>query len=299
MPEPLPAPRTDPKGLAYGTAAYLCWGLAPLYFKAVKAASPAEIVSHRVIWSVLLLGVLVAASGRQRELAPALRPPGRLAIYALTTSLISFNWGLFIWAVNGGHLLEASLGYFINPLVNVLLGVLFLGERLSRLQRVAVALAAVGVALLVLNAGVFPWISLGLAASFGLYGLVRKRAAVDPLLGLLIETSLLAPLALAWLFHLQLAGTSHFGSDPRLTALLVISGVITSLPLVWFTHGVRRLPLSTMGLLQYLTPTGHFLLAVWLYGEPFTAAHVATFACIWASLAVFTVDALGLGNARR
>jgi chloramphenicol-sensitive protein RarD len=278
------------RGLAYALAAYLSWGLLPLYFKALQPVPALEILAHRVVWSLLLLAGLLAARGG----AAAFRAPfrrDRLPLLAVTTALISVNWLVYIWAVQAGRVLEASLGYFVNPLVNVLLGVVFLGESLSGRQRAAVAIAGVGVAVLVVRAGTFPWISLVLAASFGLYGLLRKRAAVDPVGGLLGETALLAPAALAYLALRAHAGTGAFGSFPRVTLLLAAAGAITALPLVWFTLGIHRLRLSTMGLLQYVAPSGQFLLAVLLYREPFGRAHAAAFAFIWASLAVYSWDA--------
>ncbi len=278
------------RGLAYALAAYLSWGLLPLYFKALRPVPALEILAHRVLWSLALLAGLLAARGGWA----AFRAPFRrdkLPLLAVTTTLISVNWLVYIWAVQVGRVLEASLGYFVNPLVNVLLGVLFLGESLSGRQRAAVALAGVGVAVLVVRAGTFPWISLVLATSFGLYGLLRKRAAVDPVGGLLGETALLAPPALAYLALRAEAGTGAFGTNPGVTVLLAAAGVITALPLVWFTLGIHRLRLSTMGLLQYVAPSGQFLLAVLLYREPFGPAHAAAFVFIWASLAIYSWDA--------
>lgn len=278
------------RGLAYALAAYLSWGLLPLYFKALRPVPALEILAHRVLWSLALLAGLLAARGGWA----AFRAPFRrdkLPLLAVTTALISVNWLVYIWAVQVGRVLEASLGYFVNPLVNVLLGVLFLGESLSGRQRAAVALAGVGVLVLVVRAGTFPWISLVLATSFGLYGLLRKRAAVDPVGGLLGETALLAPPALAYLALRAEAGTGAFGTAPGVTVLLAAAGVITALPLVWFTLGIHRLRLSTMGLLQYVAPSGQFLLAVLLYREPFGPAHAAAFVFIWASLAIYSWDA--------
>lgn len=278
------------RGLAYALAAYLSWGLLPLYFKALRPVPALEILAHRVVWSLLLLAALLAWTGG----AAAFRAPFRrdkLPLLALTTALISINWLVYIWAVQAGRVLEASLGYFVNPLVNVLLGVAFLGESLSRRQRAAVALAGAGVAVLVLRAGTFPWISLVLATSFGLYGLLRKRAAIDPVGGLLGETALLAPAALAYLASRAQAGTGAFGTGPRVTLLLAAAGATTALPLIWFTLGIHRLRLSTMGLLQYVAPSGQFLLAVLLYREPFGPAHAAAFGFIWASLALYSWDA--------
>ena len=273
-----------------GAGAFLWWGIAPLYFKAVKQVPSLEILAHRVVWSVALLVVIVAAMGRLRDLRPAVR--GRLHMYVATTALVSVNWLLFIWAVNNDHVLEASLGYFINPLVSVVLGVSVLGERLNDRQKAAVGLAAIGVLILVVRAGVFPWISLALALTFAFYGLLRKRAQIDPFIGLLVETALLAPIAIAFLVFLESRGEGFFASSTPMSLMLIAAGPVTSVPLVLFAAGVRRLPLSMIGLLQYLAPTGQFLLAVLAFGEPFTAAHVATFSCIWTSLAIYSGDAI-------
>lgn len=254
-----------------------------MYFRALAGVPPLEIAAHRAAWSAALLLVVVAALRRGRVLADVVKQPRQIGVLVATTLLISGNWLLFIWAIQQGRLLEASLGYFINPLVNVLLGVVFLGETLRRLQKVAVALAAVGVSVLVVRLGHLPWISLTLASSFGLYGLLRKRFAIDAVVGLFVETGLLAPFAIAFL------GTQGTAAP---SGLLAASGVITAVPLVLFTEGAKRLTLSTIGLMQYVAPTGQFLIAVLVFGEPFTAAHAATFACIWVSLAIYTADAV-------
>ena len=259
-----------------------------MYFRALKGIPPLEIAAHRAVWSAgLLLGVVVALR-RGPTLRALMKQPRQLGVLVATTLLISGNWLLFIWAIEQGRLLEASLGYFINPLVNVLLGVVFLGETLRRAQKVAVALAAVGVSVLIVRLGHLPWISLTLASSFGLYGLLRKRFQIDAIVGLFVETGLLAPFALAFI---GTRGTAEPGW------LLAASGVITAVPLVLFTEGARRLTLSTVGLMQYLAPTGQFLIAVFAFGEPFTAAHAATFACIWGSLALYTADAVRASRA--
>jgi chloramphenicol-sensitive protein RarD len=286
--------RKDPTatGLAHGLAAYLVWGLSPVYFKALSKVPPLEILSHRVAWSVALLAAAVAASGSFGELRRSLASGRALVTLGATTVLISGNWLLYIWAVNSGHLLEASLGYFVNPLVNVLLGVIFLRERLSRPQGVAVTLAGAGVVWLLLGYGRFPWISLTLATSFGLYGLLRKSAGLGAVTGLLAETALLAPAALAYLGARAASGAGAFGAGWSVSLLLAAAGAITSVPLVWFALAVRRLKLSTMGVLQYVAPSLQFALAVWLYREPFTRTHLVTFALIWASLALYSWDAL-------
>jgi chloramphenicol-sensitive protein RarD len=278
------------KGLAAAVAAYLSWGFLPLYFKALRGVPAIEVLAHRVIWSVLLLGVVTVALRRGGAVAAAFAR-GKRATLVASTLLIAANWLIYIWAVQAGRVLDASLGYFVNPLVNVLLGAAFLGETLTARQRVAVALAGTGVVALVVRAGTFPWIGLLLALSFGLYGLLRKRAGIDAIGGLLAETALLAPVALALVIARGAAGTGAFGHGAGTTALLVAAGPITAIPLVWFAMGVQRLRLATMGLVQYLAPTGQFLLAVALYREPFGPAHAIAFACIWASLALYPWDA--------
>ncbi|HET8539093.1 MAG TPA: EamA family transporter RarD [Anaeromyxobacter sp.] len=284
------------RGVAYAVTTYLAWGLLPLYFKALRAVPAVEVLAHRVVWSLLLLAAVVGARAGARGLAAPFRRVGPLAA---TTALIATNWLVYIWAVQSGRVLEASLGYFVNPLVNVLLGVAFLDEALSRRQRAAVALAGAGVAVLVVRAGTIPWISLVLAATFGLYGLLRKRAAIDPIGGLLAETALLAPPAIALLAWRAAAGAGAFGTGAGTSLLLAAAGPITALPLVGFGLAVHRLRLSTMGLVQYLAPTGQFLLAVLLYREPFGPAHAAAFGLIWAALALYTTDAIARSRTER
>ncbi|HEU4383446.1 MAG TPA: EamA family transporter RarD [Anaeromyxobacteraceae bacterium] len=279
-------------GLLPALGAYLVWGLSPVYFKALSGVPPIEILCHRVAWSVALLAAAVALAGGFAELRRALGSRRARLTLGATTVLISGNWLLYIWAVNSGHLLEASLGYFVNPLVNVLLGVVFLRESLSRAQGLAVALAGAGVLWMVLSYGRFPWISLTLATTFGLYGLLRKSAGVGALSGLFCETALLAPAALLYLGLAAGAGSGAFGSGWRISLLLAAAGAITAVPLVWFAVAVRRLRLSTMGFLQYLAPSLQFALAVWLYREPFTRSHLTTFGFIWTSLGLYTWDAV-------
>jgi chloramphenicol-sensitive protein RarD len=279
-------------GLAYGLAAYLAWGVSPVYFKALGHVPPLQILAHRVVWSVVLLAALLAASGRMGAVRRSLAEPRRIALLAGTAALISVNWFLYIWAIHSGRLLEASLGYFVNPLVNVLLGVVFLHETLSPRQRLAVALAAAGVLVLLVRLGTFPWLAFALAISFGVYGLLRKRAGVDALGALVVETAVLSPIALAFLSAVGASGDGAFGSSAATTALLVSAGAVTALPLLWFGHAVQRLRLSTVGLVQYVAPTAQFLLAVLAYREPFGSAHAIAFACIWVSLAIYTADAL-------
>jgi chloramphenicol-sensitive protein RarD len=280
-------------GLAYGIASYGIWGLVPIYFKAVAEVPALEIVAHRVVWSVLILSVVLIVQRRWGEARAAATDPRALRVLLLTTILIAINWFLFIWAVAHDRVLQASLGYFINPLVNVFLGIFFLRERLSRAGAAAVLLAALGVGYLALLGGEFPWIALVLAFSFGLYGLLRKTARVGAVAGLAVETSLMVPAALVYLGWCGARGSLHFGSGSiSIDVLLVLSGAVTAVPLICFTMAARLLPLSTMGFLQYLAPSGHFLLAVLVYGEPLGVHHLVTFGCIWTALAIFSVDQL-------
>lgn len=292
-PPPFVSPHDTAVGLAAALGAFVIWGIAPVYFKAVGAAGPLEVVSHRVVWTVLMLGGLVAALGRLDRLAAVVSSPRLLRASLISTLLICTNWLVFIWAVNADLVLHASLGYYINPLVNVLLGMLFLGERLNRWQTAAVILAAVAVGNLILALGVVPWVSLTLGFSFGFYALVRKRAGVDPLVGLLIETSLLAPVGLAFLLWLGATDGGQFWTGgPWISVLLFVSGLVTGVPLVLFLTGAQKLTLASIGLMQYLAPTMHFLLAVLAFGEPFTSAHLVTFAVIWTGLALYSWDAI-------
>jgi chloramphenicol-sensitive protein RarD len=288
-----PPPDSSAGGLLHAVLAFTVWGLTAIYFKALAHVRPLELAAHRVVWAAGFLVVLLALMGRLRPLLSARPTFRRGGLYLFTAPLISGNWLLYIWAVNNGRLLEASLGYFINPLVNVLLGLVFLRETLNRRQQLSILLAAVGVLYQVLRHGELPVISLALATSFGVYGLVRKKGRVDPISGLLVETLLLAPVALLYLGILAANGTGAFiTTGPSTTVLLSLAGAITALPLIWFQLGANRLKLSTIGVLQYLAPSCQLLLAIFLYGERFTTAHGVTFAFIWASLALYTFDAL-------
>ena len=278
-------------GMAAAVAAFLMWGLFPLYWKMLAAVPALEVVAHRTAWGLVAVAAWVTLRGRWEDARAIASRPGTILRLAGSAVLIGLNWLLYIWAVVHGHVVEASLGYYVNPLVNVLLGVLVLRERLGRAQRIAVALAAAGVAVLTLGHGNLPWIALALAVSFGLYGLARKTVGADAVVGLLWETGILAPAAAGYLVALELRGSGAFGpSDPGTSALLALGGAVTAVPLVLFALGARALPLSTVGLLQYLSPTMQFLLAVLVFREPFTPAHAAAFACIWTALAVLTWD---------
>lgn len=283
-------------GLLLGLGAYLLWGVLPLYFKAIAHVDPVEIVAHRIIWSLLFLGALATLWRRWPMIRTALATPKVLGILVLTALLIGVNWLIYIWAVLNGHVLEGSLGYYLNPLVNVLLGVVILKEKLTRAQGAAVLLAAAGVAVLAFGAGSGLWISLSLACSFALYGFLRKVAPVESIEGLSVETLILAPLALGWVLWLNLQGQGGLGVDTLTTILLVMAGAITAIPLLLFTAAAKRLPYSTLGFLQYIAPSLQFLLAVLVFGEKLTAAHIVCFAAIWAALAVFAFEGVRLGR---
>lgn len=279
------------RGLWYGVAAYGLWGLVPVFWKQLAGIAPVEVLAHRAVWGLLVLVALVAVVRSGPALRAAMRDRRTLAVMACSGALIAVNWGTFVAAVTTGHLLDASLGYFINPLLSVLLGTVVLRERLRRLQWVAIALAAVGVGVLTWRAGRVPWISLVLASSFAVYGLVRKQARVDTLVGSTIETALLAPIAAIYLGALAAQGGGALGhASAGTVVLLVATGVVTAGPLLLFTAAARRLPLSTVGFLQYLAPTGQFLIAVFAFGEPFAHEQLVAFALIWAGLAAFSVD---------
>ncbi len=283
-------------GAAYAFGAYLIWGFFPAYWKLLGGVAPGTIIAHRIAWSFVFVAGLMAVGQKWGELRAVLRNRRVLRVLAISTALISCNWLLFIWAVNSGHVTEASLGYYINPLVNVLLARLFLGERLRRLQLVAVAFAMAGVLWLAVGLGVVPWVSLTLAATFGLYGLLRKQAPVEALTGLTVETALATPIALAYLLLFVPAG-ARFGGSAGEAALLVGSGVATAVPLLWFAMGARRLRYSTLGIIQYVAPTCQLGLAVLAYGEPFTARHAVTFGLIWTAVALYAADGFFFGRA--
>ena len=278
-------------GIAYAILAFAAWGLFPLYFRRIASVPPLEVVLHRSVWSLLFVLMLLAALRRFSWLRPVLAEPRRLGLFALSAALLSGNWLVYVYAVHSGQVVEASLGYFINPIVNVLLGVLVLHERLERVQWAAVALATAGVLWLTLLHGRLPWIALVLAVSFGLYGLMRKTASLGALEGLALETMLLAPLVLPALLWWTLGGSGAMArGDLALDAWLVIGGPLTALPLLLFAAGARRLPLATIGLLQYLSPTIQLALGVWVFHEPFDRARLAGFALIWAALLLYSLD---------
>lgn len=295
MPSPVPTPdrAIARRGLAYGLGAYILWGILPVYFKALGGVASIDIVAHRVLWSVPFLALLVAIVGGWTQVRQALARPRLVALLALSALLIAVNWLLYVYAVISGHILAGSLGYYLNPLMNVLLGRIVLSEKLGPLQWLAVALAALGVAALAAGAMDHLWISLSLAVSFATYGLIRKLAPVDAVAGLSIETSLLFPFALAWLWlglGAELGGgTMGFGDDWTVSILLAAAGVVSTIPLLLFTGAARRLRYSTLGMLQFIAPTLQFLIAVFVYGERFTTVHAFAFGAIWGALLLYVI----------
>lgn len=298
-----PVPSSARQGVVYGLLAYTLWGCVPVYFHAVSAVAPLEVLAHRVVWSAVFLLLFTWLRGRGRDLRAAFADRRTVLTLAATTILIATNWYTFIWTVTTRQILQSSLGYYINPLVSVLLGFLFLGERLRPAQRAAVALAAAAVIYLGISYRQVPHLALVLAFSFGVYGLLRKRARADALIGLTVETLLLLPAALAFLLWRHGAGELAFGHGAArlglsagraagLDALLVAAGLVTAVPLLWYANAVRRLRLATIGFLQFVSPSLQFLLAVAAYGERFGPTNAVAFAFIWTALALYSWDTL-------
>ena len=278
-------------GVMFAVSAFLIWGISPIYWKALRAVPAFEIILHRIVWSFFFLVPLIIVMRRWKDFIDVLKNYRTLLILLFTALIIGANWLLYIWAVNNDQLLQASLGYYINPLVNVVLGMVFLKERLRPLQILAVLLATAGVLYLTIYYGEFPWIALTLAVSFGLYGLIRKVAPVGSLVGLTVETLLLSIPALVYLFYLDNQGAGNiFRVSLKLDLLLMGCALATAIPLLFFTLGARRLYLSTVGLLQYIAPSCMFVLAVFLFREPFSKVQVVTFVFIWTALAIYSTD---------
>ena len=277
-------------GILYAATAYATWGLFPIYFKALQAIPPEQIVLHRITWSLAFLTIVLTRRRQWAWLGEVARKPKVLGGFAVSALLLSVNWLIYIWAVQNGRMVDASLGYFINPLVNVLLGLLLLRERLRPIQWTAVGLAASGVAWLTWQSGQLPWVALSLAATFGLYGLLRKTAVLGALEGLALETLLLFPFAMTWLAVLSIEHRNVFFDVPFY--LLAAAGPITAIPLLLFASAARRIPLSLLGMLQYIGPTLQLLIGIWLYHEPFGEARLAGFALTWSALAVYSLESL-------
>ena len=281
----------DRTGFALGLSAYALWGVLPLYFKALETVPAVDIVAHRVLWSLPVLAALIGLSRGWGQVRQAIGDRRTIAILVVTAILIAVNWLLYVWAVTHGHILAASFGYYLNPIANVLLGRFVLHERLSRLQWTAVGIAAAGISVLAAGALSQLWISLALCVSFALYGLLRKIVTADAVTGLAVETAILFPPAIAWLAVQAFTGQPVMGVTTTDSSLLVLAGIVSTTPLLLFTAAAKRLPLSTMGMLQFIAPTLQFLIGV-AYGEHLTAAHIVAFAAIWAALVLYGVGLL-------
>jgi chloramphenicol-sensitive protein RarD len=283
----------ETSALLAGIAAFTTWGLIPGYWKLLKSIPSSEILAHRFVWTTLFLSVLLTWQRRWHEVKVNSQSRRALLFCLASGSAIAVNWFLFIWAVIIGRVIETSLGYFMTPLVNVLFGALFFRERLTRPQLLAVLLATIGVLNLTFGYGYFPWVALSLCTSFGLYGFLRKKSGTAAIPGLFFETMAIVPLAILYLTFLSVRGQLAFGHiSPRLSILLISTGIVTAVPLLWFGHAARHLRLTTIGFLQYLAPTCTFFLGVFVYHEPFTRAHLITFGLIWIAIAIFTGEAV-------
>lgn len=281
------------RGALAAALCYLCWGLVPLFWRQLAGVDARELIAHRLAWSLVFLGLVILVRGGWREVRAALASRRSFWINLVSSSLLTANWLIYVWGVNTGHLIECSLGYFLVPLLNVAMGRLVLHEKLRFIQWVAIGFAAAGVGLHVLQLGRLPWIALSLALTFGAYGLLRKRSPLGPLTGLTVETLLLAPVAAGFLLWRQHTGEGALGHRDFITQLLVLStGIVTAIPLLLFAYGARRIRLSTLGLLQYITPSVQFALGFWVYHEPFSAERAWSFAIIWAGLVLYTIDSV-------
>ncbi|MBP5190452.1 MAG: EamA family transporter RarD [Bacteroidales bacterium] len=282
----------DRKGLVYGFLCYFIWGLFPLYWRMLEEVDSFEILAHRMLWSGIFMVSLFVGIRRVR-LRDHIKCPQQYLMLLVTSVLISFNWGLYIWAINHGYILQSSLGYYINPLVNVLLGYLFLHERLNRAQTIALLLALAGVLYFTINYGHFPLISIGLAFSFGIYGLLKKKMGLNATPALTVETIWMMPVAIVYITFLYANGQSAMNSfEPMTWLLLLLAGAVTAIPLLLYGKAAERITLTTLGFLQYVSPTGQFLIGILIYKETFTTAHIVCFSSIWLGLIIFTFDML-------
>jgi chloramphenicol-sensitive protein RarD len=287
------------RGFGFAVSAYVFWGILPVYMKALAHVPPSEVVAHRVIWSVPVAGAILWATGRTGDLGRALREPRTLAMAALTAAIISVNWGIYVWAIGAGVALDAALGYYVNPLFSVLLGAVFLKERLAPAQVAAIALAAVAVVVLTWETGRVPVAALGLMLTWGAYAYFKRSLPIGPNQGFLLEVLLLTPFALGWLVILAVRGEAHFGGAAEDTWLLAGAGLVTAIPLILYAHGAKGLRLSTIGILQYISPTLIFLSAVFVFGEEFGRAERIAFPLIWAALAIYTLSLVRSARAAR
>lgn len=289
----------SPKGLAYALLTYVMWGLLPLYIRELSHISPTEVIAHRILWSVPIAAAVLIAQGRTADIRAAATQPRLLAMGVLTASLITANWLIYVWSIANGHTVEAALGYYMNPLFSVLLAALLLGERLGRLQWVAVGLALLAVIILTVETGSLPLVAVGLFFSWGFYAFFKRSLPLGPNQGFLLEVGLLSLPALGYLFWLHANGGGHFGKSWSDTLLLIGCGPITAIPLMFYANAAKLLKLSTIAILQYITPTMVFLIAVLVFGEPFDGAKRVAFPLIWLALAVYSYTLLRAARERR
>ncbi len=279
------------KGILNGIAAYALWGFFPIYWKFLHQVSALQVIGHRISWSFILLIIIIFLTRQWKDFRSAALTPKIISIYAIASVLLTINWLVYVWGVNAGFIVETSLGYFINPLLSVLLGVIFLRERLRPAQWIPVGIAAIGVIYLTVVYGRLPWIALSLAFSFGFYGFVKKLAPLGSLYGLTLETGIVFPIALIYLFIVEFNGTGAFLHESALTTTLLIgAGAVTTIPLLMFASAAKQIPLSVVGLLQYIAPTIQFLIGVFLYKEPFDQSHFIGFGIVWVALIIFWVE---------
>jgi chloramphenicol-sensitive protein RarD len=281
------------KGILFAVGAYSLWGILPIYWKTIQSVPAEEIIAHRMAWTFIFLLIVITTQRDWRGFINAIKKPRTVMVFILAASVLSINWLTYVWGVNSGYIVETSLGYFINPLVSVLLGVVLLKEKLRRWQWLPIGLAFIGVLYLTFNYGVFPWIGLTLAFTFGTYGYIKKTAALNSLHGLTLETAVMSVVAVPYLIFLETSGSGAFGSGDILqTILLILAGVATGVPLLLFGEGARRIHLSSIGILQFIAPTIQFLIGVFIYGEDFSQDRLIGFSLIWIALAIYTVEGI-------
>ncbi|WP_417666630.1 EamA family transporter RarD [Pseudidiomarina sp.] len=281
------------QGVFFAIAAYTMWGIAPVYFKWLQSVPALEILGHRILWSFILVFVLIVLLGRGNRLKPVLQNRKQMLRLTAATCLLGGNWFLFIWAINNDHILDASLGYYINPLLNVAIGMAFFAERMRKMQLAAIALAFIGVLIQVISFGSVPWVALALACSFAIYGAIRKRLPIDSITGLWLETLILMPAVLIYMFFFASSSAADMTQNTwQINTLLIAAGVVTTAPLLCFNAAAQRIRYSTLGFFQYIGPSMMFILAVWVYGEPLAADKLVTFAIIWVALALYSLDTL-------
>ncbi|TCS40104.1 EamA family transporter RarD [Reinekea marinisedimentorum] len=284
--------KTDKDGVLLALCAYGLWGIAPVYFKWVSSVSALEILAHRILWSLVLTLLIILATRRLPKLIAAIRNRKIRTYLLISTLLVGCNWGIFIWAVNSDRMLSASLGYYINPLINIMLGMIFFAERLDGIKKLAAAMCLVAVGLEIYHFGQLPWIALALAITFALYGLVRKKIGVDSFVGMVLETGLMVPIALAYLFLSPATVWAGGEASPDIYGKLFLAGPVTMIPLLCFAAAANRISLTALGFFQYLGPSGMFLLAIFVYGEPISSEKLMTFVIIWSALALLIWDSI-------